>query len=180
MVKIGVRDLKARIRDELEFDFQENWSYLSTANGRQPVVAPVCVRGKVTNTGRTLLVDAEAITALQLICDRCLTAFKYPLKVYLQEEYAANKGLNQKGSGDEWQAEELRPLEGDTIDLRPAVEEALTLALPMKVLCHEECRGLCSHCGQNFNEGQCRCANETVDPRLAVLGKLLSPREGEN
>lgn len=179
MVKIGVSDLKARLRSEINFDFQENWSYLTAAKARIPVVAPVHVWGKVTNTGRTLLVNGEIATTLELTCDRCLDSFNYPLKVFLEEEYASNTGVNPPVADDP-QGNELRSLEGEFINLRPAVEETLILALPMKLLCHEDCRGLCPHCGQNFNKGECRCEDKTVDPRLAVLEKLLSKREGEN
>ncbi|NLW06844.1 MAG: DUF177 domain-containing protein [Clostridia bacterium] len=179
-MKIGVSSLKTGFSDELEFDFQEKWSYLGTASAKLPVVAPVRVQGKVTNTGKSMLVEGKVVTALQLTCDRCLAAYKFPLKVYLQEEYVVNSDPAQAGSRDELEAENLRLYKGEIIDLQPAVEEALTIALPMKSLCHEDCRGLCPRCGQNFNEAQCQCETETVDPRLAVLGKLLSPKEGES
>jgi uncharacterized protein len=179
VVKIGVSDLKVRLRDELDFDFQENWSYLSTASIKLTVVAPVRARGKVTYTGRSYLVEGEVETTLQLSCDRCLADFLYPLKVDLQEGYAANTGATPEGTGAGIEPDEIRPLEGETINLKPAVAETLALALPMKSLCHEGCRGLCPRCGQNLNEGQCRCGTEIIDPRLAILGKLLPQREGE-
>jgi uncharacterized protein len=59
------------------------------------------------------------------------------------------------------------------IDLSFGVRESLLLALPMKVLCSEDCKGLCPHCGANLNEESCDCVAETIDPRWAELRKLL-------
>ncbi|WP_170291053.1 YceD family protein [Neomoorella glycerini] len=179
VVKIGVSDLKARPGSELEFKAQEKWSYLTTATGRIPIVAPVRVCGNVTNTGRILLVKGQVATTLELTCDRCLEKFRYSVVASLEEEYAG-ASAGQAAAGENEEPGEVRPLEGDFINLKPAVEEALILALPMKWLCRESCRGLCTHCGQNLNEGQCQCDTRPVDLRLAVLEELLRKKEGEN
>ncbi|KYH32493.1 hypothetical protein MOMUL_10940 [Moorella mulderi DSM 14980] len=179
MVKIGVSDLKARPGGELEFKAQEKWSYLATATGNIPIVAPVRVGGTVTNTGKILLVKGQVATTLELTCDRCLEKFRYSVVASLEEEYAG-AAVGQAAVGENEEGGEVRPLEGDFIDLKPAVEEALILALPMKWLCRESCRGLCASCGQNLNEGQCQCDTRPVDPRLAALEELLRKREGEN
>ncbi|WP_258361087.1 YceD family protein [Moorella sulfitireducens] len=178
-MKIGVGDLKARPGGEIEFKSQEKWTFLSTVSGNIPIVAPVRVTGRVTNTGKILLVQGQAATTLELTCDRCLEKYRYPVVAPLEEEYAGTTA-GQDANGEKWDKVEVRPLEGDFIDLKPAVEEALILALPMKWLCRENCRGLCPHCGQNLNESQCRCDARPVDPRLAVLGELLHKKEGEN
>jgi uncharacterized protein len=58
------------------------------------------------------------------------------------------------------------------IDLAELVREQLYLALPMKPLCQEACRGLCSECGTNLNSGACACTHDWEDPRLAPLKAL--------
>ncbi|MDN5361069.1 MAG: hypothetical protein PWP70_116 [Moorella sp. (in: firmicutes)] len=180
VVKIGVGDLKTRPGDELEFSFKASWSHLATATARIPILAPILVRGKVTNTGPVLVVQGQVATTLELTCDRCLARFSYPVIAPLEEEYVstANRGLGEDEK--EEKDRETRPLEDDVLDLQLAVTEALILALPMKWLCQENCRGLCPQCGQNLNEGQCRCQTETVDPRLATLKQLLGRLEGED
>jgi uncharacterized protein len=64
---------------------------------------------------------------------------------------------------------DLDTYQGKTIDLDPIVREQVLLALPMQVVCREDCRGLCGMCGQNLNETTCDCESKRVDPRLAVL-----------
>ena len=61
----------------------------------------------------------------------------------------------------------------DEIDLGQLVLEQFYLAVPMKPLCRESCRGLCPECGTNLNTGTCSCVREWVDPRLESLRALL-------
>jgi uncharacterized protein len=58
---------------------------------------------------------------------------------------------------------------GKSIDLDPILREQVLLALPLSVVCREDCRGLCSVCGQNLNEKECGCERKVPDPRLAAL-----------
>jgi uncharacterized protein len=62
--------------------------------------------------------------------------------------------------------------ENDTIDLGQMMREQFFLALPMKPLCQDECKGLCPACGINWNKGACHCSNQWEDPRLAALKAL--------
>lgn len=63
----------------------------------------------------------------------------------------------------------------DQIDLAHMIREQVYLALPMKPLCKDECRGLCPECGTNLNLSSCSCVRDTLDPRLATLKTLLKP-----
>jgi uncharacterized protein len=66
------------------------------------------------------------------------------------------------------------------LDLSEIVRQDLALALPMVPLCRTACKGLCSNCGQNWNEGDCDCETEELDPRLIVLKELLDQEPNEN
>ena len=59
--------------------------------------------------------------------------------------------------------------DGRTNDLDPIVKEQVLLALPVSVVCKDDCKGLCPQCGQDLNEAECGCQLKVVDPRLAVL-----------
>jgi uncharacterized protein len=61
----------------------------------------------------------------------------------------------------------------DRIDLNELLREQFYLALPMKPLCRDDCKGLCPQCGTNLNTGACSCATQWEDPRLAPLKGLL-------
>ena len=61
------------------------------------------------------------------------------------------------------------PFQGEEIDLRPAVEEQIVMAIPMKSLCREACRGICLQCGADLNQGDCECRQGPFDNEFAVL-----------
>lgn len=67
---------------------------------------------------------------------------------------------------------------GESINVLEYGMEVLLEHLPMRVLCHAECLGLCSACGANLNEDECDCGKRDIDPRLAVLGRLLNNKGG--
>ncbi len=58
-------------------------------------------------------------------------------------------------------------------NLTEVIRQNLLLAMPMYPVCRSKCKGLCPHCGQNWNEAPCDCTLEEIDPRLAVLKQLL-------
>ena len=69
------------------------------------------------------------------------------------------------------------PFTGEELDLCEAVQEQVIMALPVRPLCREDCRGLCPVCGADLNEESCTCAEKTVDPRWKALSELkISPK----
>ena len=101
-------------------------------------------------------------------CDRCLK----PLSAKVEQSFDLLY-LPPLGAGDEHELHDddlsIAFYQGETIDVDDLVREQVELALPMARLCSEACRGLCSQCGANLNQGDCACANEPIDPRWAAL-----------
>jgi uncharacterized protein len=112
-------------------------------------------------------------TVLELPCSRCLEPFRLGVDAHFDLRYqphAANSGEGER----EIEEDDLSTAfyENDEIDLGHLMREQFYLALPMKPLCREDCRGLCSSCGTNLNRGTCDCKREWDDPRLAALREL--------
>ena len=131
-----------------------------------PVTEPVTAEGQVRNTAGVLVMTGSIQTTIHGICDRCATEFDraidFPLDVVLVTELA-----NEENE-DEW----VFPLEGDSADLDDIVRTVFVLNLDSKLLCKEDCQGLCCRCGKNLNDGPCNCQKE-LDPRFAALKQLL-------
>ena len=131
-----------------------------------PVSEPVKAEGMVRNTAGVLVMTGEITTCIHGTCDRCATAFdreiELPINVVLVTEMA-----NEENE-DEW----VFPLEGDSADLDDIVRTVFVLNLDSKLLCKEDCAGLCHRCGKNLNDGPCNCQKE-LDPRFAALKQLL-------
>jgi uncharacterized protein len=112
-------------------------------------------------------------TTLELDCSRCLEAFTVPIDAKFDVLFLP-AGANT-GDGEQEVAEEdlgVSFYKDDTIDLGEVLREQFYLALPMKPLCREDCRGLCPVCGRNRNRETCDCQTEWVDPRLDALRQL--------
>lgn len=65
-------------------------------------------------------------------------------------------------------------IDSDTIDITEIIENNIILALPVKRLCKEDCKGLCLRCGSNLNFTTCNCDKDNTDPRLSKLKDLFS------
>ena len=131
-----------------------------------PVTEPVVASGTVRNTAGVLMMEGELSTTIHGLCDRCATPFDreitFPINVVLVTELASEE------NEDEW----VFPLEGDSADLDDIVRTVFVLNLDSKLLCKEDCKGLCHRCGKNLNDGPCSCQKE-LDPRFAALKQLL-------
>jgi DUF177 domain-containing protein len=126
----------------------------------------------------TYRVTGRVTTRLELECGRCLESFEIPVETAFELRYvpqAANTGDGER----EVEEDDLTTAfyRDETLDLGELMHEQFVLALPMKPLCTEACRGLCPHCGTNLNKSVCECAPAWEDPRLAVLEGLLKDKE---
>jgi uncharacterized protein len=68
----------------------------------------------------------------------------------------------------------LSVFDGEAVDMDELVGEQLLLALPSRILCSEDCKGLCPECGNDRNLKDCNCGSEEVDPRWGALKELVN------
>ena len=131
-----------------------------------PVDEPVLASGTVRNTAGVLVMTGSLHTTIHGVCDRCAGDFtsdvEYPIDVVLVTE------LSNEENEDEW----VFPLEGDSADLEDIVRTVFVLNFGSKLLCKDDCAGICCRCGKNLNGGPCSCQKE-LDPRFAALRQLL-------
>ena len=131
-----------------------------------PVTEPVRAEGQVRNTAGVLVMTGSIETTIHGTCDRCADHFdreiSFPIEGVLVTE------LSNEENEDEW----VFPLEGDSADLDDIVRTVFVLNLDSKLLCKEDCKGLCHRCGKNLNREICSCQKE-LDPRFAALKQLL-------
>ena len=125
----------------------------------------VNVEGLGISEKDVILIEASVKTKLKLNCSRCLDTFIYPIDIDIEERFTKSKELQDD--------EELIFVEDDTLDIIQIVENCIISTLPIKRLCKEDCKGLCSQCGTNKNVKECQCDNFDVDIRLAKLRELF-------
>ncbi len=125
---------------------------------------PVNVSGNVFNAGNVLELKAAVSGCIHVKCYRCMREIQRDFSFAMDETLT---------NDDASEAEEAIRFEGHRIEIDDIVINHILLNTSMKYLCSEDCKGLCSACGADLNEGVCGCKNEDVDPRLEVLKKLL-------
>lgn len=136
---------------------------------------------EIWNADDRFSVQARLSGEARLTCSRCLSTFSYPIDVTFEEDFREGKPLE----GDDEEANEegwdVNYFEGDHIDFTDTLRENALLALPMKPLCSDTCKGLCSTCGVNLNLDSCQCTEtEEIDPRLAGLKKFLQKPDSKS
>ena len=127
-------------------------------------LAPVSAQGRVTSGAGVLTLTGTVSAEALCLCDRCGREFRRVFSIPLDLPLAEDP--------EDAENPDLYPIEEDGVDLDEIVTTAFLLGLDTKLLCREDCRGLCDRCGKNLNDGPCDCGKE-ADPRLAVLGQLL-------
>jgi len=110
---------------------------------------------------------------IELDCSRCLEPFTLPVVTDFDLRYVPR--IENVGEGErEVEEDDLATAfyDEDQIDLGHLIMEQFQLALPMKALCKDDCKGLCPNCGTNLNTGTCDCSQTWEDPRFAALRNL--------
>ena len=133
-------------------------------------VKPVHIIGTVENRTGIVTLGYLATFTLNTLCDRCLTPVERDLSMNFEHIL-----VHELAGEDE---EEFIVCGDYTLNLDELVAMDILLELPTRILCREDCKGLCPKCGTNLNESTCNCSQEKeVDSRLSVLLTLLDENE---
>ena len=135
--------------------------------GSRPLTEPVHAVGQVRNTAGVLVMTGELTTRLHGNCDRCAKPVEQDFAITLEAVLVTK--LENEDYDDPWTFE----LNGDQADLDEILTTAVVLNMDSKILCDEDCKGLCPRCGADLNAGPCSCKPE-MDSRMAVLQQLLN------
>ena len=135
---------------------------------------PITIDLEINKIKEFIEVNGNFQTDVGFTCSRCLNEFQSVMKDAFSITYTKNLPEYADDFSDEGRellSEEMGLVlfKGNKIDLRDAIQEQIVLAVPLKTLCSEECKGLCSKCGKDLNRKECTCENENIDIRLAVL-----------
>lgn len=133
----------------------------------------VHIDATVEKSNRQLHVQVEIRGFGAFVCDRCLDEFQQDVRSRYSILYVQGQAPPTDAEKTEEEVQYL-PVDTNIIDLGEDVRQYLTLSLPLKMLCREDCAGLCPICGINKNKTGCSCTPDDVDPRWADLKKFLN------
>lgn len=126
------------------------------------------VEAHVTQMGQDYLVHLMAENEGEFICDRCGESFVRKIRGEVRTLFV------HENVDTGWEKADVRmfPANAQFLNVFQDAIDALLLAVPTKILCSENCAGLCPKCGKNLNEGPCSCSDESIDPRWDALKNL--------
>jgi len=140
---------------------------LSSDEGDTHLSSNINVDLLLTKVLKEISVRGNIWFSIETPCARCLDTMDLILEpevnLILLPEYLPH---------EEDEDIDFETYKGDEIDLGGYLRELIAMSLPIKVLCVEECKGLCPNCGVNLNLEECSCKDNWVDPRFAVLRNL--------
>jgi uncharacterized protein len=158
----GAIDLGEEIKQRGPLQSSGRAEVVAEHHGKNQIIKDIRLRGRLS-------------TALELQCARCLEPVPQQVNrdfELLYRPLGADAGKDELSVTD---AEaEIGYYQGEGIQLEDVLREQVLLALPLKITCRADCKGLCPQCGKNLNQEQCSCSNEVEDPRWAALKDVRS------
>ena len=155
---------KIQITSELELE------KISFQLGEFPILQKSPVELTIINTGdRVLELEGQGNVTVGIPCDRCLE------EVSVEIPYSIKRKLDMKQSDCDRvkNLDENDYLTGMDLDVDRLVYLEVLMSWPLKVLCKDDCKGICSQCGKNLNKGPCGCTEEPKDPRMAAISDIF-------
>ena len=156
-----------------EFAHVYNPDALNPVDERVKLAAPATVNGKVRLAGHEVFVNGHVDARTQVECDRCLKSIELPVSSDFELEYITGSEYESSAVAELTEAEmAVAVFDGEALDVDEIVKEQILLAVPTRMLCREDCEGICPQCGVDRNTGECNCETKEIDPRWAVLKNL--------
>lgn len=163
--------LLSDITDEgLDLDFEETLE-LDNLGLRSPVRALL----RVDKVSTEVIVNGRFTCSIELQCSRCLKNFIKDADISMSVVYHPLDELRGEDKHEVKDDElDMGFYEGNEMDVQELLKEQIILSVPMKPLCSESCKGICPQCGKDLNIDTCKCEQKEIDPRLAILKKLIN------
>jgi uncharacterized protein len=156
----GALDLGGDIQQRAPLKTAGRAELVEEHHGKHQIIKDIRLRG-------------ELATLLELICARCLEPVEQDVERTFELLYrpvGVDAGRDELSVTD---AEaEIGYYQGQGILLEDVLREQVLLALPLKITCREDCKGLCPQCGANLNQQQCSCVTTLPDPRWSALEEI--------
>lgn len=155
------------------FDFTIGPDALNLEMDELKVKSDIAVTGEISKKIAKTDITGNVAFAAEIDCTRCLAPIEKQIAFRFNVAYVPREALIESEE-KELEADDLDvdALNGNELDLNEVVREQIQLNLPEKILCREDCKGLCEKCGADLNLIDCSCRDDEIDPRWAALKNL--------
>lgn len=143
---------------------------ISLKSGEYPIIRKEPVHVIVTHQKKKELhIQAESEVVIRIPCDRCLEDVEWKFSV----DFTKYVDLGSSDAELKEGFDESDFIDGVRLDVDKMLFREILTGWPTKVLCSEDCKGICNICGQNLNTGTCNCEDTGLDPRMSVVRDLF-------
>ena len=175
---INISEILANPSVIREFEACPSFTELKLSHSSYPVSHKEPFTLKVSTESGKLHVEGSTEVRLLMPCDRCLDEVEIPFPIQIDVRVIPDKASDGTSDGPEADDEiadldEISFLDGCILDVDKLVSDEIVVALPTKVLCKEDCKGLCTICGTNLNHSSCSCDRSVGDPRMAAIRDIF-------
>lgn len=157
--------------EERQVDLEMN--HFSCRLGEFVIIHKSPVSLKLSNIGsKKALIEGNTELTLVMQCDRCLRDVNYTVHMSFSREVLAPD--NEKEQLTEEEIDEQNFMEGYQLNVESLISNEVFMNWPLKVLCKEDCKGICNQCGKDLNNGECGCDAFVPDPRMAKIKDIFN------
>ena len=146
--------------EDFDFSFQPEYPLSDDFES----TGQISFSGSISNSAGLVNLTGKAKFTAEIVCSRCAETFEKEFVTDIEHQLVSE--LNDEDNDVFLLIEDMQ------LDLDSLICEDIILSLPYVFLCREDCKGICSQCGKNLNEGPCNC-KKAKDPRMAALLQLL-------
>jgi uncharacterized protein len=161
-----IRDEGLHIHSQMDPEWLENVPELSSGDEESGLTSKIDIDVELTKVLREVTVLGDVSFTMVVPCSRCLEPVKLEISIPIRLLLSPSDKVKDDEDVDH------ETYVGEEVDLDEYLMEQIAMSLPVKVVCDEECKGLCPKCGINLNDYTCDCEKEWVDPRFAALKNL--------
>jgi uncharacterized protein len=165
MIKINVAEIKKQLIGSASYHYELKPKDLDLSREDVDLTGPITADFTLQNGGDLILLTGKIVFTVKGQCARCLKEMTLETTAPLEERFFPE--------GTENLEEDAFTYKYDLVDVTDALRESLLLAVPARMLCKPDCKGICPVCGADRNVTPCHCDTRSIDPRLQALEALL-------
>ena len=168
-MNIDISDILESINKESTKEVELTLDTFSSRLGDFPITQKAPVKLHIANIENAKIeIDGSVDLVVGTTCARCLESAPTSMHIDIQKSLSIVDGVPVDDD-----MEETDYLIGLELDVDRLVYGEILVNWPMRVLCKDDCEGICKVCGMNLNKGACNCQRTELDPRMAAIQDIF-------
>lgn len=168
---VDVSDVISNENKDMTVTVTVEFSEFVSRMGEFPVTEKNPFELHISNVGnRQLKIEGNTSLTIAIPCDRCLTDVATVFPVEIRKEI----DLVKLAAEDSEEVEDTNYMIEKQLDVDQLIFGEILVSWPMKVLCKDDCKGICKRCGINLNLATCQCQKTEPDPRMAAIQDIFN------